>query len=100
MYGQNDTDRLNATRNFVSQSLLSGAITQQQADAFFAVAGNGNGVAAAPAAPVERTVTVTLRVTGNLPLGDNTNYAVENALAGVARQAPGVTLVRGSVRVS
>lgn len=100
MYGQNDSDRLNAVREFVGQARRSGQITQQQADAFFAVAGNGaNGVAAAPA-PVERTVNIALRVTGDLPLGDRTNFAVEEALGGVARQAPGVNLVRGSVRVS
>lgn len=100
MYGQNDTDRLSAVRDFVGQALRSGQITQQQADAFFAVAGNGNVSAAAPAAPVARDVTVNLRVIGDLPLGDRTNFAVEDALAGVARQAQGVTVVRGSVRVS
>lgn len=91
-------DKIDMLKGMVQQAQRNGAVSAQVANAFWDIVGD-RPVAATPAAPVDRAVTISLRVSGSAALPAGAEREIERALAGLAGRV-GQTVTPGSVRVS
>jgi hypothetical protein len=91
-------DKIEALRGMVVQAERNGVLSAPAANAFWDIVGD-RPVTAVPARPIDREVTITLRVSGLDRLPAGADREIERALAGVASRA-GATVTMGSVRVS
>lgn len=91
-------DSIDALKGMVTNAERNGSLSAPLANAFWDIVGD-RPVTAVPARPVDREVTIRVRVSGldHLPAGAERD--IERALAGVASRV-GAMVTMGSVRVS
>lgn len=91
-------DKIEALRGMVTNAQRNGSLSSQLANAFWDIVGD-RPAAATPARPVDREVTIRLRVSGAAALPAGAEREIERALDNLAARAD-VRVTTGSVRVS